>query len=139
MADPLDRLAPDARRRLAAFTAALERLDVDDLPLYAVTRRDAGYERAVEDAAAAARAAALDETIVAARQVVVDYVARAYGNAQYRTGYIAMNTAPGLGPTDERVRVMRSIGDAISALVLGDALDEADQAMLLGAWANLEP
>jgi hypothetical protein len=135
--DSLDGLSPDARRRLETFAAALERLQVDDLPLYAVKPREPDHQRALEAAAQASQAAGLDEAIEAARDAIADYVARAYGNAQYRTGYIAMNSAPGLGPTDDRVRVMRSLGDAVTALVLGDALDEADRAELLGAWANV--
>ena len=137
MGDPLDALSAEARRRLETFAAALERVQVDDLPLYAVKPREPDHRRAVEAAEQASRAAGLDETIEAAREALLEYVARAYGNAQYRTGYIAMNSAPGLGPTDDRVRVMRSLGDAVAALVLGDAIDEADRAELLGAWANV--
>jgi hypothetical protein len=135
--DPLDGLSPEARQRLETFAAAFERIQVDDLPLYAVKPREPGHRRAVDAAAVASRAAGLDEAIEGAREAIFDYVARAYANAQYRTGYIAMNSAPGLGPTDDRVRVMRSLGDAVAALALGDALDEADRAELLGAWANV--
>jgi hypothetical protein len=138
MGDPLDALPAEARSRLETFAAALERVAVDDLPLYSVKPREPDHRRAVDAAAQASRAAGLDEAIEGAREAIMEYVARAYGNAQYRTGYIAMNSAPGLGPTDDRVRVMRSLGDAVTALVLGDAIGEADRAELLGAWANVE-
>lgn len=142
MPDAADRLAglsPNARARLEQFGSAVERVHVDDLPLYAVRTRDPGHRRAVEAAALVARERHLDDAIEAARRVIVDYVLRQYGEAQYRTGYIALNSAPGLGPTDDRVRVMRSIGEAVTALALDDALEEADRAELLGAWANLLP
>jgi hypothetical protein len=32
---------------------------------------------------------------------------------------------------------MRSLGDAVTALALGDALDANDRAELLGAWARI--
>lgn len=140
MPDAADRLAglsPTARARLEQFGSAVERVHVDDLPLYAVRTRLPGHRRALEAAALVARERHLDDAIEAARRVIVDYVIRQYGEAQYRTGYIALNSAPGLGPTDDRVRVMRSIGDAVTALALDDALAEADRAELLGAWDRL--
>ena len=68
---------------------------------------------------------------------IAEFVSRAYGAAQFRTSWVAMNSAPGLGPTDDRVRVMRSLDDAVTALVAWDALDEADRAEVLGRWGDL--
>jgi hypothetical protein len=119
--DPLDRLPAGARTRLDEFTEALERVRVDDLTLYAVRPREPDHRRAVE----------------AARSLVVDYVGRAYATAQFRTSWFGDNSAPGLGPTDDRVRVMRSIGDTVSALVAWDSIDESDRVELLGAWADV--
>jgi hypothetical protein len=48
-----------------------------------------------------------------------------------------MNSAPGLGPTDDRVRVVRSLEEAVTALVAWDALDESDRAEVLGRWGEL--
>lgn len=137
MGDPLDRLPAGARTRLDEFSKALERVHVDDLPLYAVRPRELDHRRAVEAAALAIREAGLDEPLEAARSLVVDYVGRAYATAQFRTSWVGLNSAPGLGPTDDRVRVMRSIGDAVSALVAWDSIDEPDRAELVGAWANV--
>ena len=137
MGDPLERLPAEARTRLDEFTKALERVRVDDLPLYAVRPREPDHRRAVEAASIAIREAGLDEPLEAARSLVVDYVGRAYATAQFRTSWVGDNSAPGLGPTDDRVRVMRSIGDAVSALVAWDSIDESDRAELLGAWADV--
>jgi hypothetical protein len=139
VADALDALPADARSRLEQFTRALERIHVDDLPLYAVRPRQPDHRRAVETAALATREARLDEPLAAARVAVMEYLARTYATAQFRTSVIGLNTAPGLGPTDDRVRVMRSLGDVVTALVAWDTLDESDRSELLGAWAKLLP
>lgn len=135
--DPISALSAEARSALDRFAAALERLHVDDMPLYAVRPRQPAHRRAVEAAALAAREAGLEAAVDAAREALVGYVARQYGAAQFRTGHIGLNSAPGLGPTEDRVRVMRSLGDAVAALALGDALDASDRAELLGAWARI--
>lgn len=137
MGDALERLPAGARARLDEFSKALERVHVDDLPLYAFRPRQPDHRRAVEAAALAIREAGLDEPLEAARSVVMEYVGRAYATAQFRTSWLGLNSAPGLGPTDDRVRVMRSIGEAVSALVAWDSIDEPDRAELLGAWAKL--
>jgi hypothetical protein len=137
VAGGLDRLPPDARTRLERFGQALEHVHVDDLPLYALRRRQPDHRRAVESAALTARTSGLETAVDAAREVVVSYLTRVYGDAQMRTSFVGLNSAPGLGPTEERVRVMRSAGDAVAAIVLWEALDEADRAELLGAWARL--
>jgi hypothetical protein len=135
--EPLDRLPPDTRARLDQFGQALERIPVDDLLGYAVRHRQPDHRRAVEAAASAVHAADLDEPAEAARQTIAEFVSRAYGAAQFRTSWVAMNSAPGLGPTDDRVRVMRSLDDAVTALVAWDALDEVDRAEALGRWGEL--
>lgn len=139
VAEALAGLPEDARTRLEGFTGALERLHVDDLPLYAVRTRGVDHRRSVEAAAVLAIEAGLTQAIEAARAAVIEYVARTYGRAQFRATFAGPNTAPGLGPTDDRVQVMRSIGDAVTAIVLGDALDESDRAELIGAWDRLIP
>ena len=130
-------LPADARSRLERFAAALERIHVDDLTLYAIRRRQPDHRRAVERALVAASESGLTEAIQAASAAVTSYVTRTYGNAQFRTAYVGLNTAPGLGPTDDRVRVMQSLNDAVMAIVLDDLVDAADQAELLGGWATL--
>lgn len=111
---------------------------MDDLPLYAVRPRQPEHRQAVETAAVVAREQGLDEAVDAAREVIVGYVSRQYAAAQFRTAYVGMNSAPGLGPTDDRVRVARSLGDVVTALVLGDAIDETTRAELVGPWDRIE-
>ena len=135
--DPLASLPGGARERLERFAAALERVHVDDLPLYAVRARQPAHRRAVERAAVTASETGLTDAIDAASAVVTGYVGRTYANAQFRTAFAGPNTAPGLGPTDDRVHVMRSLNEAVMAIVLDDALDAADHAELLGGWARL--
>ncbi len=136
--DALAVLSAEARADLERFAVALERVHVDDLPLYAVRPRQPAHRRAVEAAAVAARKRGLEAAVDAAREAVVGYVARRYGAAQFRTGHVGLNTAPGLGPTEDRVWVMRSLGDAVAALALGDLLDANERAELIGAWARLQ-
>jgi hypothetical protein len=136
LADPLERLSPAVRSRLERFSAALERIHIDDLPIYAVRPGQPEHRRAVEAAAILATDARLAEAIAAARAAVIEYVARQYAASSIRFNY-GGEVVPSLGPTDDRVRVMRSLGDAVSALVLWERLDEADRAELLGPWARL--
>jgi hypothetical protein len=136
--DALAVLSAEARADLERFALALERVHVDDLPLYAVRPRQPGHRRAVEAAALAARERGLEAAVDAAREAVIGYVTRQYGAAQFRTAYVGLNTAPGLGPTEDRVRVMQSIGDAVTAMALADAIDASDRAELLGAWARID-
>jgi hypothetical protein len=40
---------------------------------------------------------------------------------------------------EDRIRMLESLGDAVTATVLGDRLDPDDHAELLGLWARLLP
>jgi hypothetical protein len=135
--DALASLAGGARARLVGFLTALERINVGDLTIYAVRVRDAEHERAVAAAAEAAREHHLEPQLEAARTAVMDYVTHAYQVAMMRISYVGPTTATGFGPADDRVRVMRSLADAVTAVVLDDALDDADRAELMGAWDGL--
>jgi hypothetical protein len=44
-----------------------------------------------------------------------------------------------LGATEDRIRVTRSLGEAVTAMVVWEALDEADRVETLGKWARLLP
>jgi hypothetical protein len=137
--DEFDRLPPDARERLEAFARALERVHVDDLVLHVARRRGGEHRRVVERAALLAREAALEGPIDAARGALVEAVLRELAGAQLRVGVFGINTTLNQGPTDERVRVLRSLGDAVTALVLWERLDAADRSELLGLWDRLLP
>jgi hypothetical protein len=133
----LERLTPDARARLERFGQALEHVRVDDLPLYAVRPPEPDHGLAVAEASARSLEVGLGDALASATGTFADYILQQYGQSQFRMSWMGMNSAPGLGPTDDRVRVFRSLGDAVTALVLWDALDESDRAELLEAWANL--
>lgn len=138
VADPLARLPTDARSRLEAFSAGLERVGIDELPLYAVRMRQPEHRRALEQAALAARDAGLEAAVEAARAVVTEYIARQHAWAGLRSGYPIEIRGPS-GRVEDWVRVMRSVGDAVVALVLWDRLTDWDRVELLGEWATLLP
>jgi hypothetical protein len=137
LSDPLAALPGDARARLVRFMAALERINVGDLTIYALGQREAEHARAAAAAAQAARDRGLEAGVEAARAAAIDYVTRAYQNAMMRISYVGPTTATGFGPADDRVRVMRSLADAVTAVILDDAIDEADRAELMGAWDGI--
>ena len=62
-----------------------------------------------------------------------------YAQSQYRVSIIGLTRRRRWAPADDRVRVARSLGDAVTAIVLGPHLDEATQAELLGLWDRLLP
>jgi hypothetical protein len=138
--DPATALPADARRRLDAFTEALERVNVGDLSLYAIPGDEAEIDRARQAAHDVARQRGLAAALEAARHEVVESVADDYRGTAARLGYVG-GAAPtvGFGADDDRLRVMQSLADAVMAIVLGDALDEADRGELLGGWDGLLP
>jgi hypothetical protein len=116
---------------------ALERIDVGDLTLYAVRPREAAHARAVAAASEATRERHLGPQVDAARAAAVDYVTLAYQRGMLRVNNLGPTTATGFGPANDQVHVMQSLADAVTAVVLDDALDETDRAELIGAWSVL--
>ena len=47
------------------------------------------------------------------------------------------NITPPAGTNEDRVRMLESLGDAVTATILGDRLDPDDHSELLGLWARL--
>jgi hypothetical protein len=135
--DPLAALPADARARLDAFTGALERLNVGDMSLYAIPGDETEIDRARRAAHDLARERGLEPTLEAARHKVLKFVADDYRETTAQLGYVRAGPTVGFGPDEDRLRVMQSLADAVIAIVLGDALDEADQVELLGAWGRL--
>ncbi len=140
--DPADGpadLPEDARARLEAFSQALDRLNVEDLPLYLARGRRPRHRRAVETAELIAIESGLAGAVDAARHVVIEAVIRQFGEGQFRVWVGGVAMAPNLGPVDERLQIAGSLGEAVTALVLGDRLDADDSAELLGLWHRLLP
>lgn len=134
----LDRLPSDARKRLELLAAAIERISIEDLPLYAVRVPQPDHRRAVEAAALVAREAGMTAGVEAAQTAMLDFVTRLYSAAPNRFG-IGGEVVANLGRPDDRVRVMQTLGDAVAALVLHERLRQTDRTELLGEWARLLP
>jgi hypothetical protein len=137
--DALDRLPADARTRLQAFAAALERVPVDELGLYADRTWDDEHRAAVERARDVAADARLAEPVEAAQGALAEGIIRMLGSSRLRVSIVGANVAPSSGTEEDRRRILDSLADAVTALVLGDRLDEADRAELLGLWARILP
>jgi hypothetical protein len=135
--DAINRLPDAARRRLQGFAGRLERIRIEDLPMYVVRPMEPGHGEAVERALTAAKASGLAHAIEEARSAMIQFVERQFSDALYRPTLGGRNWGLGLGPTEDRVKVARSLGEAVGAVVLWDTLDEPDRAELLGPWANL--
>jgi len=135
--DALAALPADARERFDALMAALERVNVGDLSLYAVPVDEAEAELARAAAHDVARERGLEPALEAARHDVLEFVAEDYRETAAGLGYVGSGPTVGFGADDDRLRVMQSLADAVIAIVLDDALDEGDRAQLIGAWDGL--
>jgi hypothetical protein len=135
----IDRLPADARKRLDELAGAIERVPLDDLPLYADRRIDDEHLTSVETAARMADEAGLTEGIRAAQRALTEGVVQMYGSERLMGTIMGMSTASPAGSNEDRVRILESLGDAVAATVLGDRLDPDDHAELLGLWARLLP
>lgn len=136
--DALDGLPVEARKRLETFARALDRVHVDDLPVYVARRRQPRHRRAVEAAELVAIESGLVEQVSAARRVLLDRVLRAFADAGFRVSYVGLNPVGG-APVEDRVRIAESIAEAVTAIVLWDRLDADTRGELLGLWDRLLP
>jgi hypothetical protein len=100
VADPLERLSPAARARLSRFSDELERVRIDDLPLYAVRVRQPDHRRAVEQAAVVARDEGLEAVVAAARSAITEYVARQHAASGPRLAFRFEAGGPAAPPED---------------------------------------
>jgi hypothetical protein len=136
--DALAALPADARERLDAFTAALERVGVGDLTLYTIPGDEAEIDRARQAAHDVARTSGLEPALEAARHEILGFVAEDYRETSAGLGYVGgASPTVGFGADDDRLRVMQSLSDAVIAIVLGDALDDGDRTELIGGWDGL--
>jgi hypothetical protein len=137
--DPLPSLPRDARKALDQFAQAIERVPLENLQLYADRRFDDEHIRVVEEAKRVADEAGLTDGIRAAQRALTEGVVQMYGSVQMRGTILGTNIAPPPGTNEDRIRMLESLGDAVTATVLGDRLDPDDHAEMLGLWARLLP
>jgi hypothetical protein len=137
--DALEQLDAGTRGRLEALASAVDRLAVDDLPLYVARVRQPRHRRAVEAAELVAIEGGLGPAVGAARTLMIEGVIRQMADRQFRVWVGGVAMAPDQGPVDQRVRIAESIGNAVTAIVLGDRLEADVRAELLGLWDRLLP
>ena len=137
-ADPFGRLPREVRRRLDAFSAAVDQVDLDRLSLFAVRPRGTRHEAATATAADVAAASGRVAAVEAARNVAVDYIARRVATGM-RIPRMGQTGGPTTSSSADRVDLARSFAEAITAIALEDLLDDDVAAELLGPWAELLP
>jgi predicted transcriptional regulator len=139
-ASALDRLPRDVRDRLNAFAEALDRVPLAELPMYVAIQREPAHGRAVETAQLVAIEAGLDDAVAAARRAIEDAMLRLFAQSKLRVGGIfGVGMATTSGPVGDTARIVRSLEDAVTAIVLGDHLGATDRDELLGLWDRLLP
>ena len=139
-ASALDRLPGDVRDRLNAFATALDRVPLAELPVYVAIAHEPAHQRAIEKAELVAIEAGLDDAVAAARRAMEDAMLRLFAQSKLRVGGIfGVGVATTSGPVGDTARIVRSLEDAVTAIVLGDHLEAADRDELLGLWDRLLP
>jgi hypothetical protein len=135
-AGPFDRLPPSTRKRLETLSRNVDHVGLDQLPLYAARPIANGHRRAAENAERVMVETARQTIVAEARRIAWDYIERRYAENGYRVG-IGVSGWTNLTSGEDRARLAKSFEEALMAIVLEDALDEADMDEMLGAWASL--
>jgi hypothetical protein len=135
-AGPFDRLPPSTRKRLETLSRNVDHVGLDQLPLYAARPNGNGHRRAVDNAELVMVETARQTIVAEARRIAWDYIERRYAEDGYRVG-IGITGWTNLTSGEDRARLAKSFEEALTAIVLEDALDEADVDEMLGAWASL--
>jgi hypothetical protein len=135
--DPLLRLPAPERARVARFLDRLERTRVDVMVTLAARPSDErAHAEAVERAEVAARESVRAAAIERVRADADEWVVRLYNRSTNQPGWYEANWGrPGSGA--DRANLAASLGEALTALVLWDRLDDADRDELLGPFAAL--
>ena len=124
---------------LEAFLQRVERLRIEEMLARAAhPADDATHVVALEAAADAARFSGLDRAITDARRAIDDGVVELFNRSTVQPGWVEANWGRP-GTTEDRANLAHSLGEAATAILLGDRLDPADRDELLGAWADLVP
>jgi hypothetical protein len=124
-------------RVLEAFWRRLERLRVEDMLALAAQPLDpAGHAAAVERANDEAQRAGLATAVAAATADVDAWVLDLFNRSTVQPGWMEANWGRP-GTTEDRANLAASLGEVVTALVLGDRISESDRDELLGPWASL--
>jgi hypothetical protein len=124
-------------RAVEAFWRRLERLRVEDmLGLAARPFDEATHVAAVERATEEARRAGLTKTVNAATADVDAYVLALFNRSTVQPGWLEANWGRP-GTIEDRVNLATSLGEVVTALLLGERISEADRDELLGPWESL--
>jgi hypothetical protein len=122
---------------LDSFLRTIDRLTVEQLlPRAARPLDERAHAAALQRAGESARAAGLDKSIEVAHRTVDDYVIGLFNRSHVQPGWWEVNWGRP-GTTADRANLAQSLGEAVTSIILGDRLDEADRDELLGAWADL--
>ena len=76
--DAVNRLPDGTRRRLQGFAGRLERIRIEDLPMYVVRPIEPGHGEAVERAETAAEKSGLGGAVDEARSAMIEFVERQF-------------------------------------------------------------
>jgi hypothetical protein len=124
-------------RALDAFWGKLERLPVESMLALAAQPTDPdAHSETVARAATAADDAGLTATIAAAKTDIDEWVIRLYNSSTAQPGWYEANWGRP-GTTEDRANLAASLGEVVTAILLGDRIDDEDRDELLGAWAEL--
>jgi hypothetical protein len=135
-ADPIASLPAPIRERLERFSLNVERIDIDQLPMYAARPLGSDHRRTIDDADLVAIESGREDAVGAVRSTALDYVNRKFVQAQFRPTWAGLAWVSA-GTVDDRMRIANSLGEAMIAVALWDVLDEADRDEMLGPWASL--
>jgi hypothetical protein len=124
-------------RALEAFWQRLARLRVEDMLALAAQPLDrASHAAAVERAADEAQRSGLAKGIAAATADVDAWVVELFNSSTVQPGWLEANWGRP-GTTEDRANLAASLGEVVTALLLGDRITESDRDELLGPWASL--
>jgi hypothetical protein len=131
-------LPSNVQAGLESFLKRVERLRIEDLPMFAAAPLD---QEAYDESVTAATRAAFDtdrrEILEEGHRAASRWLDRLYSQQQFYPEWAGPAMSRSVGTAADLTRLRRSMLDAISALVLWDVLDEAYRDELIGPWAAL--
>jgi len=130
-------LPAPAGAALDAFLDRVERQRAEDLlPMAARPLDPTAHAGALERAREVAHRVGLEPAVRDARSMMDDWVLRLFNRSNVQPGWVEANWGRP-GTIEDRANLAESLGEAVTAIILGDELDAADRDELLGVWAEL--